>query len=202
MVGHLDQAQFKTHLALIDGFNNHDVARLTEVLGTAYVAFTDAELAELANVPCVIVDRNFFQDYTYALDNMAETGVTRATSFFNPETLRNNHWLHTWRVHSTSPFAQAVVFTKDVTPAVSSVAVSPSTATVSAGQSLKLTATVVTTGFANKAVTWSVNSESATINEKGVLTVLAGTTAGTSITVTATSVFDSTKTGTATVTTA
>ena len=133
---------------------------------------------------------------------MAETGVTRATSFFNPETLRNNHWLHTWRVHSTSPFAQAVVFTKDVTPAVSSVAVSPSTATVSAGQSLKLTATVVTTGFANKAVTWSVNSESATINEKGVLTVLAGTTAGTSITVTATSVFDSTKTGTATVTTA
>ena len=197
----IDQAQFKTHLALIDGFNNHDVARLTEVLGTAYVAFTDDELSALGNVPCVIVDRNFFQDYTYALDNMAETGVTRATSFFNPETLRNNHWLHTWRVHSTSPFAQAVVFTKDVTPAVSSVTVSPSTATVSQGQSVKFTATVATTGFANKAVTWSVRGTGATINESGVLTIATTASAGASFTVTATSVFDTTKTGTATVVT-
>lgn len=60
-----------------------------------------------------------------------------------------------WRVFSTSPFENAVVFTSD-TPAVTSVTVSPATATVSAGMDIKLSATVATTGFANKAVQWSI----------------------------------------------
>lgn len=203
----LDQAQFKTNYALIDGFGNQDVARLTELLGTAYIPFTDAELTALDTIPCVIVDREFFQDYTYSLDNAVEspTNGTRATNFFNPETLRNNHWLHTWKVISTSPFKQAVVFTKDVTPAVSSVVVSPATATVTPGQTLKLSATVTTAGFANKAVTWSVSTVSegakATIDAEGNLVVDATTPLGSTFTVTATSVFDTTKTGTATIST-
>lgn len=203
----IDQAKFKTDLALIDGYGNHDTARLTELLGSAYIPFTDAELTALAGIPCVIIDREFFQDYNYSLDNAvdASTNGTRSTNFYNPETLKNNHWLHTWKVVSTSPFKQAVVFTKDVTPAVSSVTVSPSTAVVTQGQSLQLTATVVTTGFANKAVTWTVATSTegadATITEAGVLTISADTPAEASFTVTATSVYDSTKTGTATVTT-
>ena len=203
----IDQAKFKTDLALIDGYGNHDTARLTELLGSAYIPFTDAELTALNAIPCVIIDREFFQDYNYSLDNAvdASTNGTRSTNFYNPETLKNNHWLHTWKVVSTSPFKQAVVFTKDVTPAVSSVTVSPSTAVVTQGQSLQLTATVVTTGFANKAVTWTVATSTegadATITEAGVLTISADTPAEASFTVTATSVYDSTKTGTATVTT-
>lgn len=203
----IDQAKFKTDLALIDGYGNHDTARLTELLGSAYIPFTDAELTALAGIPCVIIDREFFQDYNYSLDNAVDvaTNGTRSTNFYNPETLKNNHWLHTWKVVSTSPFKQAVVFTKDVTPAVSSVTVSPSTAVVTQGQSLQLTATVVTTGFANKAVTWTVATSTegadATITEAGVLTISADTPAEASFTVTATSVYDSTKTGTATVTT-
>lgn len=203
----IDQAKFKTDLALIDGYGNHDTARLTELLGSAYIPFTDAELTALAGIPCVIIDREFFQDYNYSLDNAVDvaTNGTRSTNFYNPETLKNNHWLHTWKVVSTSPFKQAVVFTKDVTPAVSSVTVSPSTAVVTQGQSLQLSAAVVTTGFANKAVTWTVATSTegadATITEAGVLTISANTPAEASFTVTATSVYDTTKTGTATVTT-
>lgn len=203
----LNEAKFKSDLALIDGFGNQDTARLTELLGSAYEAFTAEELAALDQIPCVIIDREFFQDYNYSLDNMSDraTNGTRATNFFNPETLKNNHWLHTWKVVSTSPFKQAVVFTKDVAPAVSSVTVSPSEAVVTPGQSLKLSATVVTTGFANKAVTWSVATETegakASIDLNGVLTISADTPAEAEFTVTATSVYDTTKTGTATVTT-
>lgn len=174
-----NDAEFKSNLALIDGYGNHDTARLAEVLGDQYVPFSDAELAALANIPAVIIDREFFQNYNYAFNADAESANgTRATAFFNPETLRNNHWLHVWKVLSTSPFKQAVVFTKDVAPAVSSVSVSPATATTTPGQSLQLSATVATTGFANKAVTWSIDRDSettdankATVDVNGKVTI-------------------------------
>ena len=174
-----NDAEFKANLALIDGYGNHDTARLAELLGAGYIPFTDGELSALAGIPCVIVDREFFQNYNYALD--AAGDGTRRTDFFNPESLRNNHYLHTWKVVSTSPFKQAVVFTKDVTPSVTAVSVSPATASVSAGQDLKLSATVTTTGFANKAVMWSIDRDSettdankATVSVDGVLSIPSG----------------------------
>ena len=78
---------------------------------------------------------------------------------------------------------------------------------MSAGLSLQLSATVATTGFANKAVTWSITKGAedgkATINENGLLKiasdyVVSGSTP--QIEVTATSVYDNTKTGKASVT--
>lgn len=163
-----NDAEMKSRSALIDGFANHDSARLTELLGDAYVPFTDAELTALANIPAVIIDEEFFQDYSYAMDTNADT---KMTEFYNPESLKNNHWLHTWKVLSTSPFKNAVVFTTD-TPAVVSVSVNPSTATVSKGQSLQLTSNVTTTGFANKAVTYSIEAKAgATIDLSGKLDV-------------------------------
>ena len=208
-----NDAEMKTRLALIDGYGNHDVARLTEVLGDQFIPFTTQELQALANVPVSIIDDEFFQNKTYALDNVAETelegvmssssaGIKR-TSIYNPETLKNNHWLHYWGVKATSPMKQAVVFTKDVV-GVTSVSVSPSVATVYAGQKLKLTSSVVTTGFANKAVLWSVDSTSATagvkINQSGELSVPSTMANESEITVTATSIADSTKSGEAVVT--
>lgn len=182
----LDQAQFKTNYALIDGFNNHDVARLTELLGLDFIPFTDDEISALGNIPCMIIDKEFFQDYNYAFDTTPETvSDVKFTSFYNPQTLDNTMWLHAWKVISTSPFMQAVVFTKDVAPNVSAVEVSPSTATVNAGQSLQFSADVTTTGFANKAVSWSIDSDSetdptkkATINQKGILNIPAGHNSG------------------------
>lgn len=204
-----NEAEMKSRSALIDGFGNHDTARLQELLGDAYVPFTETELKALRNIPAVIIDDEFFQDYSYAMDNNADT---KMTDFYNPESLKRNHWLHTWKVLSTSPFKGAVVFTID-TPAVTSVTVNPSQVSASAGLDVQLQAVVATTGFANKAVTWSITQDpetdpakKATVDLAGKVHIPAGHKASTNnqentlIKVTATSVYDNTKTGTSKIT--
>ena len=196
-----DEADMKSRLALIDSFGEHDSARLTEVLGTAYIPFTDTEITALKKVPAVLISREWFMDYDYALDTASGE---KQTEFYNPTTLENNHFLHAWRVFSTSPFENACVFTPD-TPSVTSVTVTPSTATVEAGQKVQLSATVVATGFANKAVYWSIDSTSetagVTITQEGLVTIPSNMAASSTITVTATSIYDNTVTGTATLST-
>lgn len=147
-----NDAEMKSRLALIDGFDSYDEARLVELLGDGFEPFTEDEKTALSKIPAVIIDDEWFQDYNYLLDNASDT---KMTNFYNPETLKNNHWLHTKKVISTSPFKNAVVFTTDV-PAVTSVTVAPQESSISAGQNLQLGAVVETTGFANKAVVWSV----------------------------------------------
>lgn len=204
-----NDAEMKSRSALIDGFGNHDTARLQELLGDAYIQFTEEELEALSKIPAVIIDEEFFQDYTYSMDTQAEYKVTE---FYNPESLKNNHWLHTWKVLSTSPFKGAVCFTVD-TPAVTTVTVNPAEVSASAGLDVQLSAQVETEGFANKAVTWSITqdpeedeSKKATVDLTGKVHIPSGHTVSTEndedtlIIVTATSVYDSTKTGTASIT--
>ena len=197
-----DDADMKIREKLIDSFSETDTARLTEVLGNAYIPFTDTEKAQLATIPATIIAREFFMNYDYALDNGGEG--RKYTEFYNPTTLKNNHYLHYWGVKSTSPFENAVVFTTQAI-SVTSVTVSPSSASVSAGEELKLSATVTTTGFANKAVAWSVDSsakaDGVTIDTNGKL-VIPSDVSVESITVTATSIYDSSVSGTATITVA
>ena len=197
-------AEFKTNGVLCDGFGNHDNARLTELLGAAYTPFTDAELSALAAIPAVIVSTDWFMDYYYDLG--ADSGV-RDTEFYNPVTHKNNHFLSCWMVMSSSPFEQATVFTL-VAPSVTSVTVSPAAATITKGQELKLTASVVTAGFGNKAVSWAVGDADAepiagvTIDEFGTLKVASTVASETTIYVTATSVLDKTAQAQATITVA
>lgn len=206
-------AEMKANMEMCDGFGNFDTARLAEIFAKrddegniiegeyvdGYVPLTSDEISLLNTIPVVLVGVDFFQDRYYGLDNMAEG---RKTEFFNPQTLRTNHWLHRWGSVSTSPFENAIVFTSNA-QSVTSVTVSPATATVTKGQSLDLTAVVVTTGFANKAVKWSVDSnaetDGVTINESGHLVIPADATVE-SVTVTATSIYDNTVSGTATIT--
>lgn len=206
-----NEAEFRSNLALADSFSEMDTARLSALLGSAYVSFTDAEKTALAKVPAVIVSKEWFMDYDYALDNAS--GM-KQTEFYNPTTLENNHFLHAWKVFSTSPFEQAIVFTSD-TPAVTSVSVSPATATISAGNSIKLSASVATTGFANKAVQWSVvdadgqqTGHPVVIDVDGTLHVpvdykgseiVSGETVYNDIVIKATSVFNGTTNNTATI---
>lgn len=190
-----DEADMKSRLVLIDGFNSHDTNRLTELLGSAFDKFTDAELEQLATIPAVLISREWFMDYDYALDT--ESGE-KQTEFYNPTTLENNHFLHAWRVFSTSPFENGAVFTSE-TPTVLSVKVSPAEATVSKGQTLQLNAKVETKGFANKAVVWAVEADGVTISSNGILNVPANAKVS-SIKVTAQSIYDSEKKGTATIT--
>ena len=189
-----NDAEMKSQMALVDGFENLDENRLTEVLKGAFTPLTVDEKRYLANVPCVLIADDFFMNYYYALDNANET---KSTEFFNPTTLENNHFLHVWKVFSTSPFANCVVFTKDDVT-VTSVAVNPSSVTSSVGQSVQFTADVKTTGLANKSVTWSSSNEHVTINESGKAQI--GSDASGEITITAKSVYDNSKTGTATLT--
>lgn len=208
----LDSARMKPRLALIDGFNNQDIARLQEIFdmgdGNTFVPFTSDELSALANVIGCIIDDEWFQNYNYALDYDAEPfdngsrgDGTKMTEFYDPQSLKHTMWLHYWGIKSTSPYKQAVVFSKSE-PAVSSVSVSPSSASVTQGSELQLTAVVATTGFANKSVLWSVDDTSkqagVTIDTTGKLRIPISATIN-SITATATSIFDKTKTGTATI---
>ena len=198
-----NDAEMRTRLALIDGFANHDVARLTELLEDAYIPFTEEELTQLKTVPAVVISDEWFMDYDYALDT---NSGTKQTEFYNPQTLKNNHFLHAWRVFSTSPFENGVVFTSEI-PSVSSVEITPSESTVSAGLSVQLSVLVETEGFANKAVRWSVDETSVgkgvTINQSGLVKIPKDfTPAEGTITVTATSIYNSTVSGQATITVA
>lgn len=216
-----DSAEMKAHMELCDGFGNFDIARLNHVFAkrddngkviegeyvAGYTPLTQAEMNKLNQIPAVIVGRDFFQDYRYGLDNSSENGANlKQTEFYNPQTLKRNHFLHVWGCVSSSPFENAVVFVKD-TPAVTGVTVSPATSTVSASiGKAQLSAKVDTTGFANQAVVWSITKgaeQGAKVDQNGLVTFPTTFTPGESaIQVTATSVFDSTKKGTASITVA
>lgn len=178
-----DEAEMRAHAELCDSFGEFDIPRLAEVFGKrdangdlipgeyldGYVPLTEAEMSTLEDIPCVIVGRDFFQNRKYGTEVGSPSG--KATDFYNPQTLKRNHWLHEWGIMATSPFENAVVFTKSA-QAVSGVSVSPSAATVSKGQELQLKSIVTTTGFANKAVYWSQDGGTgASIDQSGKLKI-------------------------------
>ena len=190
-----DEADMRSRLALCDGFGDHDTDRLKEVLGDAFIDFTEDEKTQLSKIPAVLISATWFMDYAYNINIDGEGGL-KFTDFYNPGTLENHHFLHYWGCFSTSPYENATVFT-DIEGSVTGVEVSPATATIPVGQTLDMSAAVTTTGFVNQAVTWSVDDEGvATITQAGKLTAVS---AG-SVTVTATSIYDKSVTGTATIT--
>lgn len=187
----MDKASFSGHRVLVDSFGSLDTARLSLLFANdpTYEEIDAGELAELDAIPAVLVDKNWFMIF----DNFQNF-----TEQYNGEGLYWNYWYHVWKTFSVSPFANSTVFVAGA-PAVVSVAVTPASATVEPGQSVQLSANVVTTNFAPKSVTWSVDSEHATVDNRGKVTVLSTAPASTSITVTATSTYDNTKKGTATI---
>ena len=178
-----NDAELKTKLALVDGFDDLDESRLSALLGNNYIALTDGDKTKLATVIGMIISDEFFKDFYYSMDVRAESsGATKMTELYNPETLDNTMWLHVWRIFATSPFANAVVFTSGAND-VTSVDVDPATATVSVGQNVQLTPVVVTSGIANKSVQWTVDADSSangvTVNANGLVKVPSTYTKGT-----------------------
>lgn len=195
----MDKADFMGHRVLVDSFGSLDTTRLSELFASdsSYTAFTDGEVAALDAIPAIIVDENWFMIY----DNMLEF-----TEQYNAQGLYWNYFLHVWKTFSISPFANACVFVPGE-PSITSVTVTPDAAVVMPGQSVTLDAAVVASNFASQAVVWTATiSGSAadpalvSISPLGVVSVASDITAGTVITVTATSVVDSTKSDSATVT--
>ena len=107
-----------------------------------------------------------------------------------------------WKTFSTSPYANAVLFAASGTGwDVATMTVTPSAATVLPGQSVQLKANIADISpFVSKAMDWESNSEYATVNKSGVVTVLATATKDTVITITAKAHAHPATTGTATIT--
>lgn len=187
----MDKAEFAGHRVLVDSFGDLDIERLNLLFADdpTYTKIGEADLQALDSIPAIIVDKDYFMIF----DNFYNF-----TEQYNGEGLYWNYWYHVWKTFSISPFANNALFIPG-TPTVTSVTVSPATANVSAGQKVQLSAVVKTTDFAPQAVTWSVTSgENVTVNQSGVVTI--GADASGKIVITATSVYDSEKSGSATLT--
>lgn len=187
----MDKAEFLGHRVLIDGFGDLDVARLGEIFAgdPTYNEPSQDELTALNAIPAVIVDKDWFMVFDM---------LTQFTEQYNGQGLYWNYFYHVWKTFSVSPFANSVLFVPG-TPSVTSVTVSPTTASVPKGGSVSLSCVVVTEYFAPQTVVWTSNAADVKVSAAGVVTVDADATS-TTATITATSAFDDKKNDTCTVT--
>lgn len=187
----MDKAEFLGHRVLIDGFGDLDVARLGEIFAgdPTYNEPSQAELTALNAIPAVIVDKDWFMVFDM---------LTQFTEQYNGQGLYWNYFYHVWKTFSVSPFANSVLFVPG-TPSVTSVTVTPTTASVPKGGSVSLSCMVVTEYFAPQTVVWTSNAADVKVSAAGVVTVDADAMS-TTATITATSAFDDTKKDTCTVT--
>lgn len=187
----MDKAEFLGHRVLIDGFGDLDVARLGEIFAgdPTYNEPSQAELTALNAIPAVIVDKDWFMVFDM---------LTQFTEQYNGQGLYWNYFYHVWKTFSVSPFANSVLFVPG-TPSVTSVTVSPTTASVPKGGSASLSAVVVTEYFAPQTVVWTSSAEDVKVSAAGVVTVDVDAKS-TTATITATSAFDNTKSSKCTVT--
>lgn len=187
----MDKAEFAGHRVLVDSFGDLDIGRLNMLFANepTYTEISEDELQALNSIPAIMVDKDFFMIF----DNFYNF-----TEQYNGEGLYWNYWYHVWKTFSVSPFANNAIFIAG-TPSVTSVTVSPATANVSAGQKVQLSAVVHTTDFAPQSVVWTLTSgDKVTVTQSGL--VIIGSDATGEIVVTATSVYDNTKSDSATIT--
>lgn len=189
----MDKTEFLGRKIMIDGWANHDTARLAELFedDDDYTPFTADELGVLSGVGAVITDRDIWMCF----DNLLEM-----ENINNGEGLYWNYWLHCWRTFSMSPFANAIVFTKDnfsITRVVVNRAdgsnIPAEGITVNKGGSVQLEAVVSGTGVYNNAVKWTLEGaqESGSYIMGGTVRVATNETADV-LTVYATSIADPT----------
>lgn len=192
----MNKAEFLGHRVLIDGFGMLDTTRLSELFANDpnYEEIGGDDLTALNAIPAVLVSRDYFMIF----DNF-----NSFTENYNGQGLYWNYFYHVWKTFSVSPFAQTTLFVAGA-PAVTSVTITPSESTVSAGQSIQLAATVQTTNFAPQGVNWTVQSgtDGVTVSANGLVQIASTVAAETSVTIRATSVYNSTKYNDATITVA
>lgn len=159
----MDKAEFLSKRLMVDSFGDIDINRLAQcapetcenikydangnVSSATIKGITNSQLAELAEIPAVIIDDEFIQIY----DRLITMEDIR-----NPDGLYTNAFLHCWKIISVSPFAPAATFSDSVA-AVNTVTISPASATVVPNSEIQFNAKVSGTGFFNKTVTWTLN---------------------------------------------
>lgn len=177
-----------------------DVEALARAFNIEYTDFIGQvvivdDFGGLTDTVALMVDRSWFMVY--------DTFFT-FTEQYNAQGLYWNYFFHHWEILSTSQFANAIQFTtaEVVTPSITSVEVTPSTATVTKPGTQQLTATVTKVGNINDEVRWTISGSTAvasTVSAGGLVTIPANEP-NTTLTVTATSVVDGSKSGSATIT--
>lgn len=176
------------------GFSPQELDRLNELFAeeVGFVPITEQQNEEFMKIPAVLVDRDFFMIFDY---------LTEMRDRQNEQGLYWNYFYHIWKIYSVSPFANAIVFAEG-TPAIGSVTVTPATATMAKGTLIQLEANVTTANFAPGGVKWTMTGatdNNTTLDQQGRLFVSKYETA-TTITVTATSWYDDTKSADAVIT--
>lgn len=173
---HMDKAEFAGHVIVVDNIGD---------LGDD-------------GIEAILVDKNWYQVYDY---------LRTFKTAYNGEGLYWNYFYHVWMVYSLSPFANAVAF-GTATPTVTALTVTPTTATVKAGGTVQITTSVTGTGDPTSKCTFALagNTDPETaVNTMGKV-ILGSKETGSlgnsknQITVTATSVQDTSKTATCTIT--
>lgn len=177
-------------------FDADDEARLAELFANddTYKPFTTEEKKALQLISAVKLAKDWFMCF----DNFEQF-----TENYNGEGLYWQYFFHVWKTFSVSPFANAVLFTSQVSE-ITEVTVSPTSANVAQGTSIVMSAEVTGTGLFEKTVEWSVKGTGALASgtridgTSGVLRVASDEKVGNVLTVTATA--KDGKTGTAQVT--
>ena len=184
----LKYVDFVGRQGLVDSFafNSGEIKRLDMLLADdpTYKTINAGDNETLSTIGILVIDKDFIQVYDV---------LNQFTEQYNSAGLSWNYFYHVWRVYSTSPFANAVIFTT-ATPAVTAVTVNgPEAGT--AGETYQFTASVSTTNFANKGVIWSIApTNNVSIDQFGRVTFNEGATGA--YTVKAVSAVNATKSGT------
>lgn len=120
----MDKAEFMGRLMLIDDFASFDNGRFDEIRANSDMieAVSADELALMAKVKAILVDREWFQVY----DN-----ANKFTEKYVASGLYWNYFYNVWKVVSSSPFSNAIVFVD-------------SSATITAPSTISLTVTDIT----------------------------------------------------------
>ena len=173
---HMDKAEFAGHVIVVDNIGD---------LGDD-------------GIEAILVDKNWYQVYDY---------LRTFKTAYNGEGLYWNYFYHVWMVYSLSPFANAVAF-GTAAPTVTALTVTPTAATVKPGGTVQITTTVTGTGDPTSKCTFALagNTDPETVVSTMGKVILGSKEVGSlgtsknQITVTATSVQDTTKTATCTIT--
>lgn len=167
---HMDKAEFAGHVIVVDNIGD---------LGDG-------------GIEAILVDKNWYQVYDY---------LRTFKTAYNGEGLYWNYFYHVWMVYSLSPFANAVAF-GTAAPTVTKLTVTPATATLKAGGSVQIATSVTGTGDPTSKCTFALtgNTDPETVVNTMGKVILGSKETGPTITVTATSVQDTSKTATCTIT--
>lgn len=199
-------AQFMGIQRLVDSFGNLDTERLDVLFANdpLYVTPTEEQLEQFANIPCVLVSRDWFVCFDQ---------VTEMYTNENGMGPYRNYNLHCSRIYSYSPFMNACYFVTG-TQSVTGVTIAPTSAQMERGDIKTFKATVAVENLADPGVVWTITVDDEAVNAEDyyqldridyqtVAVRQIKAWAGSSITtatLTATSVFDNTKKATAEIT--